>query len=375
MRYLGSQGWGKATTKRMDLLKYRSPTPINEDNEYFEVLVPLNDKIRDFYRMVELAIDNISVYYGESFNNTLSKVLYFGDAFEVGVISENTIKGAIPIPRGIALYESWRDLIGFGICASLSPLTKKFSRKNSEAIEYIGRSLIGRNSPGSFIATIYCPLPTSRRFTIDGDLIDPPGRIAVLHITRRLQHLSQSIAEGCAEPIIKNYCMGFNYNMCGSLLNLIDIGGEGKLNVGVTLEPSWDIPEDIIITRFILDSSCKKYLEEARDALNEDQQEEEPLSDEQELEGIVLQLKRDPSEDERTIRLAAITKEIPEMLSVKTVLDEDMYQIAIEAHRTQQKISIKGSLERGKKFWLLRNPSNLKVIGKESRPEKALDHF
>jgi hypothetical protein len=66
---------------------------------------------------------------------------------------------------------------------------------------------------------------------------------------------------------------------------------------------------------------------------------------------------------------------IPDILRVKTVLDEEMYQIAIEAHKAEQKISIKGCLEKGKKFWNLKNPSNLKIIENESRPEKALDKF
>jgi hypothetical protein len=163
--------------------------------------------------------------------------------------------------------------------------------------------------------------------------------------------------------------------MCDSLLNLIDVGTGGKLKINAILEPAWAPPKDIIITYFILDSSYKKYLEEARDALNEDVVEEEPLPTEQDLDGYVIQLKRDPHDDERTIKMIATTKEISNILPVKTTLDEDIYQMAIEAHRTQQKISIKRRLEKVGRFWYLRNPSNLKIEEEESRPEKALNKF
>jgi hypothetical protein len=172
----------------------------------------LNEKIRDFYRMVELAIENISIYYDKNFDDILQRILYFGDTFEISITSEETLKGTISIPRGILLYEHWRDTIAYGICASLSPLTKKFTRKNKEATNYIGKSLIGHNSPGSFIATIYCPLPIPRDSTLGGEPPNPLGRNATLHILRGLQYLNQSAIDGNAELIINNYRTGFNYN-------------------------------------------------------------------------------------------------------------------------------------------------------------------
>jgi hypothetical protein len=367
-RYLWARGWKMESTKRNDLIKFKS-------SDYYEVLIPLNDKISDYYRMMEIAIEDISLYYDKGFDDILSNILYFGDTHEIGVLAESTSKGVIPLPRGIQLYASWSDTIAYAVCASLSPITKKFTKQNKEAKKYVERSLIGHNTPGSFITTVYCPLPFPKDKTLIGNLSNPLGREATLHILRGLQFLSESKIEGDAESIIKNYQIGFNFNMCESLSKLIDISEGGTLDINVILETTYKIPKDIVNTRFILDQSHRKYLEEARDALNDVETEEEPLPTEHELEGYVIQLKRDPNDKERTIKIIATAKSLSNILPVKTILNEEMYQVAIDAHRTQQKVSIFGILEKVGRFWYLKAPSNLRIIEERQRTEEPFEKF
>lgn len=376
-RYLWAHGWQMNSTKRIDLIKFVSPSKsdIGGKKECYEILIPLNEKISDYYRMVEIAIEDISLYYDKDFDEVLSNILYFGDAYEIGILSEGTTKGAIPLPRGIQLYAYWSDTIAYAFCASLSPLTKKFAKQNKETKKYVERSLIGHNIPGSFIATVYCPLPYPKNKTLSGNLPNPLGREAALHILRGLQFLKESKIEDTAESIIKNYQIGFNFNMCNSLSKLIDISEGGKLDISIVLEPAYEIPKDIVDTRFILDSSHKKYLDDAQTALNDAETEEEPLPTEQDLEGYVIQLKRDPSDEERTIKIIATAKGLSNILPVKTILNEEMYQVAIDAHRTQQKVSIIGILEKIGRFWYLKSPTSLRIIEDRPRIEKSLEKF
>jgi hypothetical protein len=364
-------------TKRIDLIKFSSPSTkdMDENPEYCEVLIPLNDRISDFYRMIEIAIEDLAIYYDKGFDEIISNILYFGDTYEIGILSEGTAKGAIPLPHGIQLYAHWCDTIAYAFCASLSPITKKFARQNKEAKKFVERSLIGRNTPGSFIATIYCPLPFPKDKALNGILPNPLGRVATLHILRGLQFLSESMIEGNSEALIKNYQIGFNFNMCSSISKLIDICEGGKLGINVELEPTYQLPKDIVDTHFIIDSSYKKYLDGAQDALNDVEIEEDPLSTELELEGYVTQLKRDPNDEERTIKIIATAKGLSNILPVKIILNEEMYQVAIDAHRTQQKISIVGTLERTGRFWYLKSPSNLRVAKELPRIEKFLGEF
>jgi hypothetical protein len=376
-RYLWAHGWQMISTKRTDLIKFKSPLEFNIEGrkEHYEILVPLNEKISDFFRMIEIAIEDISLYYNKGFDDILSNILYFGDTYEIGVVSEGTSKGAMPLSRGIQLYEHWSDTIAYALCASLSPMTKKFARQNKDAKNYVERSLIGNNLPGSFIATVYCPLPYPKDKTLSGNLSNPLGREATLHILRGLQYLNESTIEGDAEPIIENYQMGFNFNMCGSLSKLIDVSEGGKLGINVILESAYEIPKDIVHTRFILDSSYKKYLDDAQEALNDVEIEDDPLPTEQELEGYVIQLKRDPNDEERTIKLIATAKGVSNVLPVKTILNEEMYQVAIDAHRNQQKVSISGILEKIGRFWYLKKPSNLRIDEDRPRKEEPFEKF
>jgi hypothetical protein len=69
-RYLWAHGWQMNSTKRIDLIKFVSPSKsdIGGKKECYEILIPLNEKISDYYRMVEIAIEDISLYYDKDFD-------------------------------------------------------------------------------------------------------------------------------------------------------------------------------------------------------------------------------------------------------------------------------------------------------------------
>lgn len=362
--YLVSREWTQEPFKRKDLLKFKSPTPLIDDNEYVEVLVPLNEKIIDYPSVVELAIENISAFEGRNFEDILYQILNFGDSFKIKVSTIETKKGCIPLSKGISLYEYWKDLLIYSVCAELYPNKKNFLRKLKDAANYVDKSLIGQSQYGSYIANIYCPLPLPRDRVLGGEPLSPIERRTVLRVLRGLQNVSESIDIESPDPIIDNYSKGLNSNMCDALINIIELGEGSDIIVSANLEPVWIIPNDIK-RHYILNNSSKYYLEQASDILKE-----APSEIESELIGYILKLERPADTETGDIELIAFDEETKNPFRVKAKLDTASYQLAIRAHSKKANIRIKGLLKKLGRRWYLDNPEGLEI----TEENDTLDH-
>jgi len=68
--YLKDRGWVEEPFGQVEVLKFKSPHPIQE-NKYFEVFIPSKRELIDYNRVVEIAIDGISAYEGRDFEDVL----------------------------------------------------------------------------------------------------------------------------------------------------------------------------------------------------------------------------------------------------------------------------------------------------------------
>jgi hypothetical protein len=106
--YLEDRGWKEEPFGRAEVLKFRSPQPIQED-EYLEVLIPSKRELIDYNRVVEIAVECISDFEERDFEDVLSQILVFGDLLKFRIPTPKTKIGSIPIKQGISLYKSMYD--------------------------------------------------------------------------------------------------------------------------------------------------------------------------------------------------------------------------------------------------------------------------
>jgi hypothetical protein len=66
--YLKDRGWEEEPFGRVEVLKFRSPQSIQE-NEYLEVLIPSKRELIDYNRVVEIAVDCISDFEERDFED------------------------------------------------------------------------------------------------------------------------------------------------------------------------------------------------------------------------------------------------------------------------------------------------------------------
>ncbi len=314
--YLKDRGWAEEQFGRAEVLKFRSPKPVQED-DYLEILIPSKRELIDYARIIEIAIESISAFEGRDFEDVLSQVLIFGDLLKVQISTLKTKTGSIPIDQGILLYERVNDLLVYSACAELS-LEKVVSRKLKEAMEFVETCLIGQSQYGSFIAKIHCQLERPQQRALFGGLTAPFGRKTLLRILRGFENIKESIQEKSPDPIVNNYREGLNANMCNTLADIIRIGLGNDLEFSTNLEPIFSIPDDIR-TYTSLHPSSEGYLREAADILKG-----EITKEKRELTGYVVQLRRKPEEKgekERIIRIFALGVE-EKVLPVTIKLDD-----------------------------------------------------
>jgi len=358
--YLNDRGWNQEQFGREEVLKFKSPQPI-QGQEYFEILIPSKKELVDYERIVKIAVESISFFEKRNFEDVLTQVLSFGDLLKFRISTPTTKMGNIPMMDGICLYQSISDFLIYSACAELSP-QKNYRRIYREAKDLIKSCQIGQSQYGSFIANIQCRLQRPRTTGMDLELnsigsnpIEPPlGRKTVLRILTGLKNVKESILEESSEPIVNNYQEGLNANMCDTLADIIEIGLGNEINISANLEPKWAL-QDNIITNYIIPPSSKGYLVEASDILMGENPEERIT-----LEGYVIQLKRKSPEEDNSIRML-IDKD-GDLKPVEVKLDRESYDLAIDAHKNSQLIEITGILKKVVRKWYLNNPEGLKIL-------------
>ena len=357
--YLKDRGWEEEPFGRVTALKFKSPQPIQE-NEYLEVLIPSKKELVDYNRVVEIAVDCISAFEERDFEDVLSQILIFGDLLKVQISTPKTRIGSIPINQGILLYKSVYDLLVYGACAELN-LQKSFSRKFKEAIKSVETYRIGQSQYGSFVANIHCQLdrPENLQMDLEGNVASPPfGREILLRVLRGIMTVEDSIREESPDPIIDNYSIGLNANMCDTLVDIVKIGLGTGLNISANLEPIWSTPSDIH-TDILLHPSAEAYLVEAAEILKE-----ETPKEKRELIGYVFLLRKKPTEKENIIRMLTFDEE-GEAIPVTIKPDDNSYQLAINSHKDSKMIRVTGILEKRGRIWYLNEPEGMEMIDED----------
>jgi hypothetical protein len=370
IRYLKTHDWKEIPTRNSNTTKYKSPSPISDNGTYLELLVPLNEKYKDYSHVIELIIENISIFEARSFEEALSQILILADRLKTGILEAR--KGMIPLNQGISLYKGLQDLIIYSACSEFERIpAKRYPRKLGDAIKYAETSLLGQSELGSYVANIYLPLPRPALEYPWNTNIEPFPRKVVLRILRGLEDLASSVNENSSDPIVDNYEKGLNSNMCDALINIIDVGMGNEVVVKSILEPVYSFP-DGILTEFILNPSNKYYLAEARDILMENA----PIEEEGVFYGYPEILKHPQEKAKGTIKLKCINIVPKRTVTITMELNPSDYQRVIEAHRSDRDIKIKGVLDRIKGRYYLKDPQELEVLEEDSEePWYALGKF
>lgn len=338
-----------------------------EDNE--ELIIPLDPDRNDYQGLVAKAQRILYDQYGREARK-LARTLELRRSAE---LEATRWKKETPAEAGIILWEDGERLYtsARSQLAASAKATREARRYHGNASSYVAKqflenSYMGQTEVGSFIITALTP--ARQRFAASRHIEEMrhanprgyetfSGEQIIDTFVRALFAVQECITEfrrsPRIEPFLEAVTEGVSYEFTRALRDLAQ-GSEAAVEIArLSSNGEQQQPKE-----FVFDPADVPVLDRAADELATNP---EPLQ--VELLGEVTLLSRSAESGDRVIRLNV--EDGADIRKARIRLSAEQYEMAMEAHRQEASLRIRGTLEKeGRLFWLY-NPSSLEIVENE----------
>ena len=327
-----------------------------EHGRNWEVIVPNQDTIAGY---VENMAESIAILAAVEDRSQID-IFYDLSAAGADVIrmrsSSGIDKEPLSLRQSAAMLNDAFTMVAAAARAVEKPQATYRGPLSSDVVEYLDNV---RPVPGHQGYGLTLHSPVAPEFNAQEDMGDdfyaPFSRRATRKLADALTHSSQAISGAIvtdsAEHFRQAVFHGVSANLCDAVANL------AKTGEGIEIDLFWapTRPSSISEHRFQFSQHSADILTEAAKSFRQN----EPSFDEH-IIAHVVQLERDPDEfDGRALLLATRDERL---VRIKVEFDRSVYDLAIEAHREQNTITVDGDIHRAGNSYELRNPRNIRVI-------------
>ncbi len=344
--YLLAKGWRKSGVfrEKADIWSYKNDG---------EVLVPRSRSYADYTHRIAECLATCAEIEGSHETLVWRDIVSSGhDLVRVRAIDPNYDKGTMPIDEGVALVERTRDILLAAACAAHENRPVFLTRKPTPAIDYMKRVQLGQTEVGSYVVLLHSPVPPALQHSLpglDGQVDEEPFERSVTRtLVEALSAMKTAAYEAAAtrefEPFERSLEFGVSANLCESVIELhktsrahafeVEVGWAAALPPGGRIA---EIPSKIRLENDIVDA-----LQTASDVFRKKRPERGI-----EVAGFVVKLERDDGELLGDITVFGSVGALPGTRKVRIRnLPTDIYDRALEAHRTGVPIRALGELRR-----------------------------
>jgi hypothetical protein len=345
--YARGQGWQKTEA-------YGAHSDVYGAADKPEIVLPRTDRLGDYPTVISKLVaifakateqDELATYRDLiSADRDVVRIRSFGGDDD----------GSVLIDSGVEIVVQSRQMLLAAACAARSPQPLFRTGANKEATDYMRRVKLGQTEHGSFVVTLLAPVPPLLQPCLDlrwAWFDDEPFErqvtrrlVTALDASRNATELAAS-GEG-VNAFEKAIEAGVSANLCEAVASLIE--QSSGLDIGLTWARTRPTPE--AHHRIAFSTKDAEILKEAARTFRS----RHPQPDVS-LFGTVHKLKRDHDEVEGLVTLKAIVDD--KLQSVRAVLDQANYSVAVKAHDKKTPVIVKGDLERVGQRWQLTNAS------------------
>lgn len=339
--YARAAGWAKEEP-------YGDHSDVYVSGEAPEIVIPRTQRLGDYADVVSRLIE-IFAEAAETDALSLYRDLVTADrdVVRVKAAPEGT-NGAVTLDDGVSLITGARDMVLAAACSLREPRPFYRARANREAVDYMRRVHLGHTERGSYVVTLLTPvvpLPMRQASSLDAETDDP---LVDRRVTRRLieavtaaQKATERTSGGDPHAFSEAMEHGASANLCDAVATLIK--PFGGIDVSLTWALTYPMPVPRETIRF--GASDAPILREAARSLRElkpTRLQEQPKAD-MRLTGRIQRLTRDNLETDGTITLR--THFEGSAVSIEAALSRPDYDWAIQAHKSNAVVVIRGNLE------------------------------
>ncbi len=327
------------------------------DGQTFEVLVPHRDSIGG---------------YAENMANAVSVIAKVEDRSQLDVYYE--LKGAgadvihirstngkaerpLSISESAGMLNDAKTMLEASARAAEKPKACYRGKLTSEVAEYLGTVKPLPNYSSGYELTMHSPvrMGLGEQLDMDGNLPVPFARRVTKKLATALGNTTEVVAHanttGTAEPLEDSVASGVSANLCDSIAQLAKHAGD------VTIELQWAVtrPSGVKDSYFMISSASAEILSEVSTSLRL----RAPSFDEC-IEGMVVQLDREPEEFDGNAMIATVFDE--RMVRMKVEFPSDLFGDVIRAFEEKISVSLEGDVHRTGTVIELRNPRNFGLL-------------
>ncbi len=347
--YARVAGWN-----RHDL--YREHSDIYVGDSLPEIVVPRTTRLGDYASAVAALVETFAQVAGQD-ELTVYRSLATADRDVVRVRAAESDDGSLSLNDGVSLIEGARSMVLAAACSLQRPQPAYRAGANREATDLLRQMRLGQTDQGSFVVTLLTPVVPQAISALFEDPDDPDAPVA-RRMTRRLAEALTAVRQAVERTVADDgrafdeaVASGVSANLCESLVQMVEPFPELDVDV------SWarTRPMKTLGTVFRFGQADAALLREAARTFRD----RAPKPDVR-LHGFVRILERTERDTDGTIRLRA---EIDgKRQSVMTILEQADYEQALQAHKDQAPVVLRGDLERSGQRWRLRNPELESVL-------------
>jgi hypothetical protein len=322
----------------------------------YEVIAPSAREARDFRQRVGELLRTLSVAEDRSELDVLRDLATL--SFDIQYVHADYPgpPGTAPLRDASAAFAAAHAMLSASTAALEEPRLVLPPRRPSRTADFMKKVLAGPTSEGSYVISIWVPVPP--RLTQDedavlfDDLSEPFERAATKHLSRALGSVRAAAREALnsdagLDAFIARESEGVSANLCEAL---VEFAGEAEVGFDVQFAWALDRPVMGVEQTVGFDSDAVPILREAARELRARLPE-----DEVRIRGNVVRLHREGQlgAGEVTVAGLVVGDPLEKLRRVSVSLAEPDYERAIQAHQTYSDVEMVGSLiQRGTRTYL-----------------------
>jgi len=363
LTYLRSRGWKKQDEVRQ---KYSIWTRETEGG-VFEVLVPADKRLSDLRKRVFELVETVRIAEGNRpFEQLVEDMMLPNTDILRTRLAPGSTDGSIPIEDGVAAFSKVRDLLLASACAAVDPKPVYSKRKFDNAVQYLKEARFGQTAKGSYVITVYSPLPpeikSSQTSMLQEEEFGVPEPEMESYQRKVIRTLNQSL--GATQDSITAYASsgdlddeiyryGVSANLCDAIVGLNERSGD----LGVEFSFSWAAAQkkpEGVNDIFSFGTDTKPFLSQISTYYRQTAKQEDVS-----LIGVVHKLKR--LSDTRG-EITMVGQADGERKTVTTELDGEWHSAAVRAYDDKLPVECIGDIEKHGHGHIIRNPRDFRIL-------------
>lgn len=350
--YADRLGWTRKDARNFTV--YTDPADAST-----EIIVPLRHEFADYSQRALEAIRAIAGWENRSeYLVALALAEPPSDVLQFAVEANTVRDGSVPLDYGITMIQATRKSLLASAAAVVSPekYYPRLGRRN--VVSFVEACRLGQTEIGSYVTTFVCPLAYRLAPAEESDELfglstsESFTRKVVERLLRGVELLTRTIDDQDTDRILRPQTREdiVSSNLCEALAAMRP-PGEGRMRIEAALGGLEMGHPSVSLVLQVEDRHFAAFAELAREL----RPEEEPLQNV--FVGKVEVLKRQPDSEEPVEgEITLLFQDDEAVVRAKLRLQPSDYETAIEAHKNDRYVSVRGTLIRGQRLNTIEDP-------------------